>query len=115
MTSTPNGARQQDDDPSRTTQLRVPPQLRTGGHRLRPKKALPRYDYEHYSRLAGPLTQPDPSKPYKVQYRSLLSQEPHRVRAALLLGAAPLVSLWLVARLFQTHPWPERDHTHEKQ
>ncbi|MFE0276709.1 glycosyltransferase family 2 protein [Streptomyces sp. NPDC058992] len=109
MTSTPNGARQQDDDPSRTTQLRVPPQLRTGGHRLRPKKALPRYDYEHYSRLAGPLTQPDPSKPYKVQYRSLLSQEPHRVRAALLLGAAPLVSLGLFAWLMQPQHWTERD------
>ncbi|MDI9889137.1 cellulose synthase catalytic subunit [Streptomyces sp. HNM0645] len=109
MTSTPNGARQQDDDPSRTTQLRVPPQLRTGGHRLRPRKALPRYDYEHYSRLAGPLTQPDPSKPYKVQYRSLLSQEPHRVRAALLLGAAPLVSLGLFAWLMQPQHWTERD------
>ncbi|MFD9972259.1 glycosyltransferase family 2 protein [Streptomyces sp. NPDC059011] len=109
MTSTPNGARQQDDDPSRTTQLRVPPQLRTGGHRLRPKKALPRYDYEHYSRLAGPLTQPDPSKPYKVQYRSLLSQEPHRLRAALLLGAAPLVSLGLFAWLMQPQHWTERD------
>ncbi|TLQ45693.1 glycosyltransferase family 2 protein [Streptomyces marianii] len=109
MTSTPNGARQQDDDPSRTTQLRVPPQLRTGGHRLRPRKALPRYDYEHYSRLAGPLTQPNPSKPYKVQYRSLLSQEPHRVRAALLLGAAPLVSLGLFAWLMQPQHWTERD------
>ncbi|MGW1886514.1 glycosyltransferase family 2 protein [Streptomyces sp. NPDC001970] len=110
MTATPTGARQQDDDPSRTTQLRVPPQLRAGGSRLRPKKtALPRYDYEHYSRLAGPLTQPDPSKPYKVQYRSLLSQEPHRVRAALLLGAAPLVSLGLFAWLMQPQHWTERD------
>ncbi|MFD7444654.1 glycosyltransferase family 2 protein [Streptomyces sp. NPDC059909] len=110
MTSTPTGARHQDNDPSRTTQLRVPPQLRAGGSRLRPKKtALPRYDYEHYSRLAGPLTQPDPSKPYKVQYRSLLSQEPHRVRAALLLGAAPLVSLGLFAWLMQPQHWTERD------
>ncbi|MFE3324622.1 glycosyltransferase family 2 protein [Streptomyces sp. NPDC059176] len=109
MTSTPNGARQQDDDPSRTTQLRVPPQLRTGGHRLRQKKALPRYDYEHYSRLAGPLTQPDASRPYKVQYRSLISQEPHRVRAALLLGAAPLVSLGLFVWLMQPQHWTERD------
>ncbi|MFD5427177.1 glycosyltransferase family 2 protein [Streptomyces sp. NPDC127084] len=109
MTSTPNGARQQDNDPSRTTQLRVPPQLRTAGARLRPKKALPRYDYEHYSRLAGPLTQPDPSRPYRVQFRSLISQEPHRIRAALLLGAAPLVSLGLFAWLMQPQHWTERD------
>ncbi|MFD7612254.1 glycosyltransferase family 2 protein [Streptomyces sp. NPDC059828] len=109
MTSTPNGARQQDNDPSRTTQLRVPPQLRTAGARQRPKKALPRYDYEHYSRLAGPLTQPDPSRPYRVQYRSLISQEPHRIRAALLLGAAPLVSLGLFIWLMQPQHWTERD------
>ncbi|MGI5398736.1 glycosyltransferase family 2 protein [Streptomyces sp. CA-135486] len=108
MTSTPDGARQP-NDPSRTTQLRIPANVRTAGHRLRPKKALPRYDYEHYSRLAGPLTQPDPSKPYTVQYRSLLSQEPHRVRAALLLGAAPLVSLGLFAWLMQPEHWTERD------
>ncbi|MFK4222918.1 glycosyltransferase family 2 protein [Streptomyces sp. NPDC019890] len=108
MTSTPDGARQP-NDPSRTTQLRIPANVRNAGHRLRPKKALPRYDYEHYSRLAGPLTQPDPSKPYTVQYRSLLSQEPHRIRAALLLGAAPLVSLGLFAWLMQPEHWTERD------
>ncbi|WP_405808144.1 cellulose synthase catalytic subunit [Streptomyces sp. NBC_00210] len=108
MTSTPDGARQP-NDPSRTTQLRIPANVRTAGHRLRPKKALPRYDYEHYSRLAGPLTQPDPGKPYTVQYRSLLSQEPHRIRAALLLGAAPLVSLGLFAWLMQPEHWTERD------
>ncbi|WLQ48486.1 glycosyltransferase [Streptomyces poriferorum] len=108
MTSTPPGARQ-DHDPSRTTQLRIPPQLRTGGQRRRQGKALPRYDYEHYSRLAGPLTQPDPTRPYTVKYRSLLSQEPHRIRAALLLGAAPLVSLGLFAWLMQPEHWTQRD------
>ncbi|MCM2392201.1 glycosyltransferase family 2 protein [Streptomyces albipurpureus] len=108
MTSTPNGAGEP-DDPSRTTQLRMPANPRTGGHRPRPKKALPRYDYEHYSRLAGPLTQPNPDKPYTVQYRSLLSQEPHRVRAALLLGSAPLVSLGLFIWLMQPSHWTERD------
>ncbi|MEW2491190.1 cellulose synthase catalytic subunit [Streptomyces sp. NPDC048411] len=107
MTSTPTGARQ-NTDPSRTTQLRIPPRPRTGGRR-HPKKALPRYDYEHYSRLAGPLTQPDPSRPYSVQYRSLLSQEPRRLRAALLLGAAPLVSLGLFAWLMQPEHWTQRD------
>ncbi|MFC9244518.1 glycosyltransferase family 2 protein [Streptomyces sp. NPDC057136] len=108
MTSTPPGARQ-DNDASRTTQLRIPPQLRTGQRRRQTNKALPRYDYEHYSRLAGPLTQPDPGRPYTVRYRSLLSQEPHRFRAALLLGAAPLVSLGLFAWLMQPAHWTERD------
>ncbi|MFE3230332.1 hypothetical protein ACFXKA_42795, partial [Nocardia sp. NPDC059228] len=108
MTSTPDGERQ-NNDASRTTQLRVPSQLRNARARLRPKAELPKYDYEHYSRLAGPLTQPDPNKPYKVQYRSLLSQEPHRIRAALLLGAAPLLSLGLFAWLMQPQHWTERD------
>ncbi|MGW1812773.1 glycosyltransferase family 2 protein [Streptomyces sp. NPDC002125] len=107
MTSTPSGDRQH-NDPSRTVQLRIPPQPRAG----RPKrqtKAPPRYDYEHHSRLAGPLTQPDPGRPYTVRYRSLLSQETHRVRAALLLGAAPLVSLGLFVWLMQPEHWTERD------
>ncbi|WNF27231.1 glycosyltransferase [Streptomyces sp. C11-1] len=110
MTSTPPGDRQE-NDASRTTQLRIPQQLRTGAprRRARKEKELPRYDYEHYSRLAGPLTQPPAGKPYKVQYRSLISQEPHRVRAALLLGAAPLVSLGLFAWLMQPSHWTDRD------
>ncbi|MFD6417868.1 glycosyltransferase family 2 protein [Streptomyces sp. NPDC060194] len=111
MTS-PTGAHE-NNDPARTTQLRVPSQLRTGGAagRKRPRKqALPRYDYEHYSRLAGPLTQPDPTKPYKVQYRSLISQEPHRVGAAMLLCAAPLLSIALLVWLLQPEHWTERDY-----
>ncbi|MFH9762516.1 glycosyltransferase [Streptomyces anulatus] len=108
MTSTPPGDRQE-NDASRTTQLRIPAGLRAGAARRRGKKELPRYDYEHYSRLAGPLTQPPAGKPYKVQYRSLISQEPHRVRAALLLGAAPLVSLGLFAWLIQPSHWTDRD------
>ncbi|MGW2057170.1 glycosyltransferase family 2 protein [Streptomyces sp. NPDC001840] len=108
MTSTPEGAQQ--NDASRTTQLRIPSHLRGGGQRPRSRKpALPKYDYEHYSRLAGPLTRPDPDKPYTVRYRSLLSQEPHRVRAALLLGAAPLLSLGLFVWLMQPQHWTERD------
>ncbi|MFJ4706473.1 glycosyltransferase [Streptomyces anulatus] len=108
MTSTPPGDRQE-NDASRTTQLRIPAGPRAGAARRRAKKELPRYDYEHYSRLAGPLTQPPAGKPYKVQYRSLISQEPHRVRAALLLGAAPLVSLGLFAWLMQPSHWTDRD------
>ncbi|MEU8525056.1 cellulose synthase catalytic subunit [Streptomyces sp. NPDC048629] len=80
-----------------------------GGTRLRSVTTLPRYDYEHYSRLAGPLTEPDPAKPYTVRYRSLLAQEPHRLRAGLLLAAAPLVSLCLFAWLMQPRHWTERD------
>ncbi|MEW2062745.1 glycosyltransferase family 2 protein [Streptomyces sp. NPDC007002] len=106
MTSTPPGDRQE-NDASRTTQLRILP--RAGAARRRAEKELPRYDYEHYSRLAGPLTQPPAGKPYRVQYRSLISQEPHRVRAALLLGAAPLVSLGLFAWLMQPSHWTDRD------
>ncbi|MER6910650.1 glycosyltransferase family 2 protein [Streptomyces sp. NPDC000594] len=96
-------------DPSRTTQLRVLAHLRPGGNRQQPAKTLPKYDYEHYSRLAGPLTQPDPDTPYRVQYRSLISQETRRIRAALLLGAAPLVSLGLFLWLMQPSHWTERD------
>ncbi|MDX2543790.1 glycosyltransferase family 2 protein [Streptomyces sp. WI04-05B] len=107
MTSTPTGARHNFDG-SQTAQLRLPSN-RTGGFR-RIKKSLPKYDYEHYSRLAGPLTQPDPTKPYTVKYRSLLSQEPHRIRAALMLGAAPLLSIVLLVWLLQPAHWTERDY-----
>ncbi|MBW1598423.1 glycosyltransferase family 2 protein [Streptomyces sp. JJ38] len=109
-----------DDDASRTTKLRVVRERisqRTGetaistlGRGLRwPRKAPPRYDYEHYSRLAGPLTQPPRDTPYRVRYRSLLADEPHRVRAALLLAAAPLLSLGLFVWLMQPQHWTQRD------
>ncbi|QKW31094.1 glycosyltransferase [Streptomyces seoulensis] len=68
------------------------------------------YDYEHYSRLAGPLTRPDPDRPYRVRYRSLLSQEPHRLRVTLMLAAAPLLSLILLGWLMRPDHWTERDH-----
>ncbi|MFJ7997335.1 glycosyltransferase family 2 protein [Streptomyces sp. NPDC096310] len=113
MTSTPDGPAgdRQETDASRTTQLRIPSHLRRAGQqRSRPaRNVLPKYDYEHYSRLAGPLTRPDADKPYTVQYRSLLSQETHRIRAALLLGAAPLLSLGLFVWLMQPQHWTERD------
>nr|WP_247200736.1 cellulose synthase catalytic subunit [Streptomyces sp. LBUM 1481] len=106
MTSTPTGARH-NHDPSETARLKVP-SPRTGAFR-KLRKTLPRYDYEHYSRLAGPLTQPDPTKPYTVQYRSLISQEPHRLRVALMLAAAPLLSLVLLGWLLQQEHWTKRD------
>ncbi|MGW3113855.1 glycosyltransferase family 2 protein [Streptomyces sp. NPDC001091] len=93
------------DDPSRTARPG------TVSHRTgRIAENLPRYDYEHYSRLAGPLTRPPADRPYTVRYRSLLAQEPHRIRAALMLGAAPLLSLVLLLWLLQPDHWTERDH-----
>ncbi|UQI43552.1 cellulose synthase catalytic subunit [Streptomyces sp. HU2014] len=75
-----------------------------------PGRERPRFDYEHYSRLAGPLTEPDPDRPYRVRYRSLLADETHRVLGALLLGAAPVVSLGLLVWLMQPAHWTHRDH-----
>ncbi|WP_079132313.1 glycosyltransferase family 2 protein [Streptomyces nanshensis] len=121
MTSNRSGERQPehpqaaDDDPTRTTQLRIPGHVRQRargtlgrGRRWAPKE-LPRYDYEHYSRLAGPLTQPAKDKPYRVAYRSLLSEEPHRIRAATLLCLAPLLSAGLLVWLMQPQHWTRRD------
>ncbi|MER5974821.1 glycosyl transferase, partial [Streptomyces sp. NPDC002055] len=68
------------------------------------------YDYERYSRLAGPLTEPEPDRPYRVRYRSLLAQEPHRIRAALLLGAAPVLSAVLLVWLLQPEHWVHRTY-----
>ncbi|MGW0930008.1 glycosyltransferase family 2 protein [Streptomyces sp. NPDC002644] len=82
----------------------------TTGVFRRLRRTLPVYDYEHYSRLAGPLTRPDPRQPYRVRYRSLLSQEPHRVRVSLMLLAAPLVSVGLLVWLLQPSHWTERDY-----
>ncbi|QSY47467.1 MULTISPECIES: glycosyltransferase family 2 protein [Streptomyces] len=121
MTSTPADARQQTYDPSVTTRLRFPAPAGTGGRprhsdppRVSPphhRKPLPRFDYEHYSRLAGPLTDPGEGPgPYRVRYRSLLADEPHRVQAALLLGAAPVVSLGLLVWLMQPAHWTQREN-----
>ncbi|GHH80795.1 glycosyl transferase [Streptomyces sulfonofaciens] len=66
------------------------------------------YDYDTHSTLAGPLTEPD-EDPYRVRYRSLLAQEPHRVRAVLLMALAPvLTGVLLVYLVWPTH-WTERD------
>ncbi|MER5636407.1 cellulose synthase catalytic subunit [Kitasatospora sp. NPDC002227] len=71
--------------------------------------AEPTYDYARFSHLAGPLTEP-PAAPadYRVQYRSLLSTEPHRIRAALLMVFAPLVEGVLLVWLLQPGHWPVR-------
>ncbi|MFJ8692688.1 glycosyltransferase family 2 protein [Streptomyces roseolilacinus] len=59
------------------------------------------YDYDAYSRLAGPLTDPGPAA-HTVEYRSLLSREPRRIRAVLLMVLAPVLSAILLAYLV----WP---------
>ncbi|MER7106673.1 glycosyltransferase family 2 protein [Streptomyces sp. NPDC000229] len=66
------------------------------------------YDYDTYSRLAGPLTEPDRTA-YQVQYRSLLSGEPHRIRAVLLMTLAPVLSAVLLVYLVWPSHWTERE------
>ncbi|MQS12374.1 glycosyltransferase [Streptomyces kaniharaensis] len=79
------------------------------------------YDYAHFSRLAGAAVDPDEGvhpndgptsgadgEPYRVRYRSLLRREPHRIRAALLLMAAPVVEAVLLIWLLLPEHWPER-------
>ncbi|MFJ9425739.1 MULTISPECIES: glycosyltransferase family 2 protein [Streptomyces] len=66
------------------------------------------YEYDTHSRLAGPLTEP-PAGPYRVRYTSLLSREPHRIRAVLLMTLAPvLTGALLVYLVWPTH-WVERE------
>ncbi|MEV8037346.1 cellulose synthase catalytic subunit [Streptomyces sp. NPDC086182] len=66
------------------------------------------YDYDTYSRLAGPLTQPSGAG-YRVQYAQLLSREPHRIRAIVLMTLAPvLTGALLVYLVWPTH-WVERE------
>nr|WP_202450224.1 cellulose synthase catalytic subunit [Streptomyces sp. SID4917] len=60
------------------------------------------YDYDTYSCLAGPLTEPDGPGAYRVRYHSLLAREPHRIRAVLLMTLAPVLSAVLLVYLV----WP---------
>ncbi|MFF1450756.1 glycosyltransferase family 2 protein [Streptomyces sp. NPDC058274] len=66
------------------------------------------YDYDTYSRLAGPLTEPS-VKAYRVQYTKLLSREPHRIRATLLMTLAPLLTCALLVYLVWPTHWVERE------
>ncbi|MFD5327029.1 glycosyltransferase family 2 protein [Streptomyces sp. NPDC127092] len=78
----------------------------TAGGTVRPRG----YDYDTYSRLAGPLTEPDRAGgTYRVQYRSLLSKEPHRIRAVVLMGLAPLLSALLLVYLVWPSHWTVRE------
>ncbi|MFC7310123.1 glycosyltransferase family 2 protein [Streptomyces monticola] len=66
------------------------------------------YDYDTHSRLAGPLTEPGPGA-YRVQYQKLLSREPHRIRAVLLMTMAPvLTALLMIYLVWPTH-WTRRE------
>ncbi|WP_053746658.1 glycosyltransferase family 2 protein [Streptomyces sp. NRRL WC-3618] len=67
------------------------------------------YDYDTHSRLAGPLTEAPTGAPYQVRYTSLLSREPHRIRAVVLMTLAPLLTgVLLVYLVWPTH-WVERE------
>ncbi|QKV95832.1 glycosyltransferase [Streptomyces sp. NA02950] len=68
------------------------------------------YEYKRYSELAGPLTEAGAGRPYRVRTRSLLAQEPHRYRAALLLCAAPVCSALLLLWLLRPDHWVRREH-----
>ncbi|MCX4905310.1 cellulose synthase catalytic subunit [Streptomyces sp. NBC_00878] len=66
------------------------------------------YDYDTHSRLSGPLTEPSGTA-YRVQYTKLLSKEPHRIRAVLLMTFAPLLTaLLLIYLVWPTH-WVARE------
>ncbi|MFZ3568108.1 glycosyltransferase family 2 protein [Streptomyces sp. BH097] len=67
------------------------------------------YDYDTYSRLAGPLTEPPGDGAYRVQYTSLLANEPHRIRAVLLMTLAPLLTGALLVYLVWPTHWVERE------
>ncbi|CAL9445707.1 hypothetical protein SUDANB145_02336 [Streptomyces sp. enrichment culture] len=66
------------------------------------------YDYDTHSRLAGPLTEPSGTA-YRVQYTSLLSREPHRIKAVLLMTLAPLLTGALLVYLVWPTHWVERE------
>ncbi|MHC0434109.1 glycosyltransferase family 2 protein [Streptomyces sp. O3] len=66
------------------------------------------YDYDTYSRLAGPLTEPEPG-PYQVRYRKLLSREPHKIRAVLMMSLAPLLTAVLLGYLVWPSHWTTRE------
>lgn len=117
-TGRPNATPRQttpDDAPTSTRPTAAPVPAPTAAPSTAPSpgtadKQPTRYDYDRYSQLAGPLTDPPAGEPYRVRYRSLLAQEPHRVRAALLLAAAPAVSALLLVWLLRPEHWVHRTY-----
>ncbi|MER5727036.1 cellulose synthase catalytic subunit [Streptomyces sp. NPDC002138] len=69
------------------------------------------FDYETHSRLAGPFAEPEPGPDgvYRVGYRSLLSREPHRIRAVALMTLAPTLSAVLFLYLVWPTHWTVRE------
>ncbi|WP_327697760.1 glycosyltransferase family 2 protein [Streptomyces sp. NBC_00459] len=67
------------------------------------------YDYDTHSRLAGPLSEAPAGSPYQVRYVSLLSREPRRIRAVLLMTLAPLLTGALLVYLVWPTHWVERE------
>ncbi len=67
------------------------------------------YDYDTHSRLAGPLTEPAAGEAYRVQYTSLLSRQPNRIKAVLLMALAPLLTGALLVYLVWPSHWVERE------
>ncbi|MFI5983252.1 glycosyltransferase family 2 protein [Streptomyces sp. NPDC051555] len=69
------------------------------------------FDYETHRCLAGPLEEPEPGPTgvYRVQYRSLLSREPHRIRAVALMTLAPVLSAVLFLYLVWPSHWTVRE------
>ncbi|MFF2850571.1 glycosyltransferase family 2 protein [Streptomyces sp. NPDC058001] len=66
------------------------------------------YDYETHSTLAGPLTEPA-GHAYRVRYTTLLSREPHRIRAVLLMTLAPVLTGVLLVYLVWPSHWTDRE------
>ena len=74
--------------------------------------AAPGYDYERFSRIAGPLTEPEPDDAggCRIRYRALLGAGRRRIRTTLLLAAAPVVSLTLLVWLMRPEHWVHQTH-----
>jgi cellulose synthase/poly-beta-1,6-N-acetylglucosamine synthase-like glycosyltransferase len=78
------------------------------GSRFRHIPALA-YDYDRFSRLTGPITEPPPDgTPYRVRYRKLLGKETRRLRVVLLMVLAPLVEAALLGWLLMPEHWSQR-------
>ncbi|AEM86101.1 glycosyltransferase family 2 protein [Streptomyces violaceusniger] len=86
----------------------MPPARTASDSRVPHHRSASVYEYKRYSELAGPLTNVPTDRPYRVRCRSLLAQEPHRIRAALLLCAAPVCSALLLLWLLHPDHWLNR-------
>ncbi|MEW2165227.1 cellulose synthase catalytic subunit [Streptomyces sp. NPDC007084] len=67
------------------------------------------YDYDTYSRLAGPLTDPSGTA-RQVRYTRLLSSGPRRIGALLLLTLAPALTVTLLGYLLWPTHWTHREN-----